>query len=542
MFRRCINHFIKDIIQDDSCDTHAPTVPTSYLHQGPTIPPTSLNIQAAIPTCLKSNSNIQPSTLISISSMPTPPLASDLHCLHQPSSSPSAILDTHCLHQPPSNPTPMPNQLIPLVTSTNSNIKPSSPTSTTPSSNLELIPPMPSANSNIQLSTLTSISSMPTPPLASDLHCLHQPSSSPPPVLDTHCLHQPSSNPTPMPNQEIPLMTSAISNIQPSTPTRPINSIPYPPPASDLHYLHQFPSYPPPMLDTHCLHQPPSNPTPMSGQYILHQPPSTPPTCSNIKLFTPTCPNNTMGNSTPTPHLQQFPSVVPSNTSHCSSFNPSSGMNTISSITPSFNSNIKTVTPTFPNSLMPSPSSISPTFPNSLMPSPSSTSNQHCLHQPYITTFNTFNNQSPNPTYSNNSNSSLAPTVPPIISKIQSSSLTELRATSNCLNNNSSIDPLTHLKRVSSASPTTSMPDYSTTQFAPTSYQHDAPTVPPTLSNIQPFASTPLTQNSSNASFSSPNSKSNKSANILATAKLKSHESEITSYLCSKVDILTTQG
>ena len=324
-------------------------------------------------------------------------------------------------------------------------------------------------------------------------------------------------------------MTSANSNIQPSTPTCPINSIPYPPPASDLHYIHQFPSCPPPMLDIHCLHQPPSNPTPISGQYILHQPPSTPPTYSNIKLLTPTCPNNTMGNSAPTPHLQQFPSVVPSNTSHHSSFTPSSGMNTLSSITPSFNSNIKTVTPTFPNSLM---------------PSPSSTSDQHCLHQPYRITFNTFNNQSPNPTYSNNSNSSLAPTVPPIISKIQPSSLTKLRATSNCPtnNNSSSIDPLTHLKRDSSVSPTTSMPDYSTTQFAPTSYQHDAPTVPPTLSNIQPFASTPLTQNSSNASFSGPNSKSNKSANILATAKLKSHESEITSYLCSKVDILTTQG
>ena len=267
-------------------------------------------------------------------------------------------------------------------------------------------------------------------------------------------------------------MKSANSNIQPSTPTRPINSIPSPPPASDLHYLHQFPSCPPPMLDVHCLHQPPSNPTPTSGQYFLHQLPSTPPTCSNIKLFTPTCPNNTMGNSAPTPHLQPFPSVVPSNTSHYPSFTPSSGMNTISSITPSLNSNIKTVTPTFPNSFM---------------PSPSSTSDQHCLHQPYTITFNTFNNQSPTPTYSNH-------------------------------------------------------PDYSTTQFTPTSYQHDAPTVPPTLSNIQPFASTPLTQNSSNASFSGPNSKSNKSANILATAKLKSHESQITSYLCNKVDNLITQG
>ena len=170
------------------------------------------------------------------------------------------------------------------------------------------------------------------------------------------------------------------------------------------------------MLDVHCLHQPPSNPTPTSGQYFLHQLPSTPPTCSNIKLFTPTCPNNTMGNSAPTPHLQPFPSVVPSNTSHYPSFTPSSGMNTISSITPSLNSNIKTVTPTFPNSFM---------------PSPSSTSDQHCLHQPYTITFNTFNNQSPTPTYSNH-------------------------------------------------------PDYSTTQFTPTSYQHDAPTVPLTLSNIQP--------------------------------------------------------
>ena len=191
MFRRCINHFIKDIIQDDSYDTHAPTVPTSYLHQGPTIPPTSLNIQAATPTCLKFST----SSIISTSHTHLPPnippvgynikLVTPTYCNNSSSQYPQVL----CQYQ------------TAKLTSTYSNIQPSIPTSSTPSSNLEMIPPMPSTSSNIQPSTLTSISSMPTPPLASDLHCLHQPSSSPSPMLDTHCLYQPPSNPTPMPNQ-----------------------------------------------------------------------------------------------------------------------------------------------------------------------------------------------------------------------------------------------------------------------------------------------------------------------------------------------------